>query len=154
MNMVIMLSVIYTYGLYLSVFCVLFKHRFYFQTLLTKDNCEIKNSTRNFIHRNVYTRVIPMYRKEYFGYEYFVLPDFDNLILNPHHRFRVYGIIHLCSECLILYKNDIAKTIISLDDKRYSEEVLEDLRVYYRNILLILNGGVILWQISLRYMIL
>lgn len=146
-----LLIMFYMFGLYVSFCYVYLRHRYYFQGLLGKVTHVKHSKSILSIHRSIYGRVAPMYRKEYFGYQYFVLPDLDNKLLHPHHRLRVYGLVRPYSECLLLYKGDTVKTVISLDDNRYGDMVLEEFRKTYRNVIIIISGGVLLWQTGLWF---
>jgi hypothetical protein len=131
---------------------IFFKHPHYLKLLFSKESEEFKEDS--VVHKIICTTVAPTYREEYFGYRYFVLPVYGFKTMMIDSKFRVYGVVRLNNECLILYKGDVIKTMICLDDKRHSEVILEDLRIIYRNILLVaLTGGVIFWQVYLKFMI-
>lgn len=152
MKVLIILSVVLIVALYISILRIYIRHRFYFNLLLIKDKSyeKDKSFTR---YRSLQTRIAPMYRKEYFGYEYLVLSEHNNDILYPYEYMRVYGIIRPYSNCLVFYKGDVVKTVISLDDKRYADILLEEFRKDYKTILIVLNGGVLFWKICLTYII-
>lgn len=93
-----------------------------------------------------------MYRETYFGYEYFVLPEFDNSVLRPDNKMRTYGVVHPYRECLLNVKDNKVKTIIALEEKQFGEYIEKNFALLYRNILLIITGGFILCKICLWYM--
>lgn len=148
-----LLAVLYMFGLYVSFAYIYLCHRYYFHGLFGKIKHIKYDESILAMHRSVFVKVAPMYRKEYFGYQYFVLPELDNRILHPHRKLRVYGLIRPYSECLVLYKGDTVKTIVCLDDKRYGDKVLEHFRKTFRNVIIMISGGVILWQINLSFSI-
>lgn len=143
------LCILYILGFYVSAFYTIIKHRHYFGALLRRTHSF--NSSYK-VHRCSFVRPVPMYRKEYFGYEYFVLADFENCVLLPDEKMRIFGILRQYNECLMVYKKDTVKTIIVLGDTRYVTIVLEGWRKVYRNILVFITGGVILWQICSQFM--
>ena len=137
-------------GFYTAILYTTIKHRFYLQTLFSKES---EFTTKSRFYRCVYTRVLPIYKEEYFGYNSIVLYKYDNYVLYPTNHFRVYGVIHPNSECLIIYKRNLVRSVICLKDIRYADIVLEDLRNNYKRILILIIGGVLLCQMYLWFMI-
>lgn len=149
--MLILIVMFYIFGLYVSALYIYIKHKYYLKSLFSRTRHIEHSSDILSRHRSLHARVAPMYRKEYFGYEYFVLPDLNNKILYPDHKLRVYGVVRPYCDCLVWYKGDTVKTVVCLDDKRYGDNVLEEFRKTYRNIIILISGGVLLWFISLGF---
>lgn len=141
-----LICVLYVFGFYLSILITYLKHRHYLNILFYKRGLFNKD-------KFIYTQVIPDYRISYFGYVGFMLPKVNLKLLTPNKYLRVFGLIHPNSKCMILYKNNVANSIIVVDDLRYGDGVMEFLRITYRNILIIINGGVLAWQVYLLYII-
>lgn len=149
-NLTSLIMVMSIFGFYTAIFITFIKHRYYFITLFSKES---KFKVKSKHYRCICTRVFPMYREEYFGYLYIVLSKYNNTILYPTNHFRVYGVIHPNSECLVVYRNNYVRSVICLKDIRYADIVLEDLRNNYKRILILIIGGVLLCQMYLWFMI-
>lgn len=131
---------------YLTV-CQMYVKHMYFINLLLKINPGYLIGWRI-----KYVVLNPMYRVEYFGYNYFLLSEENNFILHPTNKMRVYGIVRPYSKCLILYRKDRVKTIINLKEVRYADDLSEEFRKRFRKGIYILIGGVLIWQVYLKYM--
>lgn len=151
--MIKLLCILNIYCLYLSAIIVCYKYRHYVYVFLRKARSYNENNVPYSIHGCIYAKVIPVYRKEYFGYESFCLPELGNKPLIPDRKMRTYGIIRQYTECLLIVKDDYVKTIVALDDKRYGISLEEDIRKLYKIFTLISIGGILLWQICSQYMI-
>lgn len=147
-----LVCVIHVIEFYITISIIMIKHIYYFRTLCGKVE-EKLISSRLPVHRCIFARVMPMYREEYFGYKYFVLPDYSEEVFFPDYHFRVYGVVKAYSECIVLYKRDVIKCIVCLSDKRFIDALEDEFRKLFRNIIIIIDGSVILWQLCLKFMI-
>lgn len=147
------LCVLIIYDLYISLIVLYVRHYYYIDALLhaTEEDRTVTDSSS--INKYFTSCVIPMYRGTYFGYLGIVVPH--NGVATPLYvadKLKVYGYIRHQSLCSIKYIKNYAKVIVVLDSTDYGDFVMEDLRVIYRNVILISIGGLILWKVSLLFM--
>lgn len=143
-----------TIGLYISFIITYIRH-FHFCYLLFRGFPKRGlGKHESLLSRVGYARLGPAYRESYFGYEGFgVMIDEKVVMLKPDHYLRVYGIVRPWSLCMLLYKHDTIKTVIVVDEIRYANKVMAFFERTFTCVLIIIYGGVILWQTCLKFLI-